>query len=382
MLYKKAIKAENEAKQLLNRSISHVCDIEDLSIVRTSLHIDDFPTTRYYGSKKRLLHWIFECTRDLSFKTVLDGFGGTASVSLLFKSMGKDVTFNDALISNSISAKALLAKKIPFRSDDELDNFFDSVEPIKGFIFKRFKGKFYLPRENAWLDGVIQEINNEPVRKRNIYMYCLFQACLQKRPFNLFHRANLKIRTNKDVVKTFGNQTTWDTPFPTLAKRAYRELKKAVRMSDSQIKIMPPTDVSKINTGYDLVYLDPPYINKNVSGGDDYQRRYHFLDGLCRYEEWDNLIDRSYNNFQLEKQQHIYEWQSKVHFKDKLFDLIKKHSQSIVVLSYVDNAYPSVGVLKRFFSKTFESFDVSYQKLPHALSKGKKREVLFIGRPK
>lgn len=170
MLYKKTIKAENEAEQLLNRSISHVCDIEDLSIVRTSLHIDDFPTTRYYGSKKRLLHWIFECTRDLSFKTVLDGFGGTASVSLLFKSMGKDVTFNDALISNSISAKALLAKKIPFRSDDELDNFFDSVEPIKGFIFKRFKGKFYLPRENAWLDGVIQEINNEPVRKRNIYV--------------------------------------------------------------------------------------------------------------------------------------------------------------------------------------------------------------------
>ena len=68
-------------------------------------------------------------------------------------------------------------------------------------------------------------------------------------------------------------------------------------------------------------------------------RRYHFLEGLSQYEEWPQLIDHSYNNLQLIMKKHISDWQSKKHFKDKLFSLIEKHRHSIVVLSYVANAY-------------------------------------------
>lgn len=202
MLNNKEIKLHIPISSSLDEHYFSVCDVEDLSIIRTKHHIHDFPTTRYYGSKKRLLGWIYECIKDLSFKTVLDGFGGTASVSLLMKSMGKSVTFNDALMSNCISAKALLANQVPFDSDEEVDVFFDSVKPENGFIYRKFKGKFYLLEENSWLDGAIQMINLQPEPKRNAYLYCLFQACLQKRPFNLFHRANLEIRTNKSIKKT------------------------------------------------------------------------------------------------------------------------------------------------------------------------------------
>ncbi|MBZ0091994.1 MAG: hypothetical protein K8F27_07210, partial [Sulfuricellaceae bacterium] len=66
--------------------------------------IDQFPKTRYYGSKRRLLGWIYHALKGLPFNTVLDGFGGTASVSLLFKMMGKKVTFHDGLFCNTISA--------------------------------------------------------------------------------------------------------------------------------------------------------------------------------------------------------------------------------------------------------------------------------------
>jgi adenine-specific DNA-methyltransferase len=381
MLNKKEIKSNIPISSFLDEEFYNVCDVEDLSIIRTKHHINDFPTTRYYGSKKRLLGWIYECIKDLPFKTVLDGFGGTASVSLLMKSMGKDVTFNDALISNAISANALLASNVPFESDEEVDCFFDSVKPENGFIYKKFKGKFYLSKENAWLDGVIRAINSQPESKKNAYLYCLFQACLQKRPFNLFHRANLEIRTNKNVEKTFGNQTTWDTPFPILTKRAYRELKKAVWHSSSHINVMLPTDISEIDSGYDLVYLDPPYISP-VDNSDDYQRRYHFLDGLCKYDQWSELIDESYKNLQLKKQLHVCEWQSKSLFTEKLFGLVAKHSSSIVVLSYVDNTYPSICILESFFRKTFKNHEVMFQRLPHALSKGKKKEVLFVGVPK
>ncbi len=47
--------------------------------------LSSFPKTRYYGSKRRLLDWIYHALKDLPFNSVLDGFGGTASVSLLFK---------------------------------------------------------------------------------------------------------------------------------------------------------------------------------------------------------------------------------------------------------------------------------------------------------
>lgn len=55
--------------------------------------ISSFPKTRYYGSKRRLLCWIHQAVRELPFTTVLDGFSGTASVSLLFKAMGNMLVF-------------------------------------------------------------------------------------------------------------------------------------------------------------------------------------------------------------------------------------------------------------------------------------------------
>ena len=99
---------------LVNASETN-CSLDDLSIRRAKEMIPLFPTTRYYGSKKRLLTWLFNNLKDIPFNSVLDGFGGTASVSLLFKAMGKEVTYNDALISNVTSAKALLANELPIR---------------------------------------------------------------------------------------------------------------------------------------------------------------------------------------------------------------------------------------------------------------------------
>ena len=364
----------------IKKNVQHF-EVKDLSVVRTDKLISRFPTTRYYGSKKRLLHWIYESIKDLHFNTVLDGFGGTASVSLLFKSMGKTVTFNDALMCNAVSARALLSNNSPFSNKKEVDIFFDSIIPEKGFIYKQFKNKFYLDSENAWLDGAVKAINQQPKQSKDFLFYCLFQASLQKRPFNLFHRANLNIRTNKTVERTFGNKTTWDTPFPDLAKRAFNELDKTIWRATNKAKVLPPTDISLIPSGYDLVYLDPPYISQK-STGEDYQRLYHFLEGLTFYDDWENNIDFSYNNLQLKKKQCVSSWHNKITFKEQLFNLIQKHSTSIVVLSYVRNAFPDIDEIEQLFKLTFHSYQIKDYPLSHALSKNKKSEVLFIGKPK
>jgi adenine-specific DNA methylase len=55
----------------------------------SSNQIHLFPSTRYQGSKLKLVKWLEETLKDLKFQSVLDAFGGTASVSYMLKGMGK-----------------------------------------------------------------------------------------------------------------------------------------------------------------------------------------------------------------------------------------------------------------------------------------------------
>ena len=48
-----------------------------------------FPSTRYQGSKNKILDWIYYSTERLTFNTVLDAFGGTGSVDYAFKNLFK-----------------------------------------------------------------------------------------------------------------------------------------------------------------------------------------------------------------------------------------------------------------------------------------------------
>jgi adenine-specific DNA-methyltransferase len=363
--------------------------IEDFNLYLGHSNIDEyiyqkmgtFPKTRYYGSKKRILKWIYDNVKDLSFNTVLDGFGGTASVSLLFKAMNKEVTYNDILKSNTISAKTLLQNKLPVKIL-EAGNFIDSIEPIKnGFISQNFQNIFYTDEENEWLDGAMYNINNfKSAKKRRLYLYCLFQASLMKRPFNLFHRANLNLRINVDVERSFGNLTTWNTPFQDLMKTILFELNSLVWDNGKKIKVLKSQNIENINKKFDLVYLDPPYVN-NSNNSDNYLKRYHFLEGLSDYENWSKYINNDFKIKYCQSNSVNAKWEDKNIFKDNLFGLIKKHKDSIVVLSYMSNAIPSVSELSDFFEENFSKVTISTYHLSHALAKNKRTEILIIGEP-
>lgn len=55
----------------------------------------DFPTTRYQGSKRKVLPFLFHALKEIEFSQALDLYSGTASVSLLLRAMGKKVHAND-----------------------------------------------------------------------------------------------------------------------------------------------------------------------------------------------------------------------------------------------------------------------------------------------
>jgi len=345
------------------------------------IDLSRFPTTRYYGSKRRLLPWIYDISSQISFDSVFDRFGGTGSVSLLFQNMGKKVIYHDALASNSISAHALLSSNTLNENDVSL--FFSNIKPKEGFISQTFNGIYYSSEENQWLDGAVEQINqldNEILK--NYCWYCLFQACLKKRPFNMFHRANYYLRT-ADVERRFGNLTTWNKTFFSHIDVANKEISQYLRQRPLGIinaEILPSGELKNQEIDADLVYLDPPYIGK--SNCEDYFKRYHFLEGLTNYSEWADLIDETKATKQINTPEYLKSWHNKNKFKDVLFEEIKKYQHKIVMLSYQAEGYPKIDSIYDYFVSLFSTVHIHKKPFTHALSKNKKTEVLIIGFPK
>lgn len=339
-----------------------------------------FPSTRYYGSKLRLIEWISSNLSNLEYKTALDVFGGTGTVSLMFKSLGKDTTYNDILLSNNYVARSLLDDDVNF-DRNKIFNYFKSVDPCDGLISRVFHDHYYYPEENQWLDGAIQGIHRmRNAQKKYDSFYCLVQACLKKRPFNLFHRKNLYIRKNCNRNTKFGNWRTWEKPFSQHIDIALSELSKAKLINAGTASVLLPTDASEVRAGYDLVYIDPPYLKQEGKNKDlDYLDRYHFLEGLADYSCWEKKLNFNKKNIPMSSVESISDWSNKATFKNRLFDLVAKHKKSIVVLSYCSNGYPSQEEIVSYFKKNFKNVSLLEKRLSHALRKTENKEIIVIG---
>ena len=346
------------------------------------------PSTRYQGSKRRILLWLYENLKGLKFESVLDGFGGTASVSYLFKRMGKQVTFNDILLSNYQTGVGIIENDSVRL--DRLDIEFllrENGFRYPSFIQRTFKDIYYLDSENRWLDMVsfnIEMLSDEYnghilKKKRSLAYHALFQACLCKRPFNLFHRKNLYLR-RANVNRSFGNKKTWETDFPTLFIKFADEISKKVFSNGMDNKAICK-DIMKIgNKDFDLVYLDPPYTRPNEKCPKDYYSLYHFLEGLIDYENWSAKIDWSKNNRCLLKEK--TEWE-KNSIEENFKYLFEKFRDSTIVVSYGHPGTPPILKIKHLLQHYKSKVSITKKEYTYKLNHGngsEMYEVLIIGR--
>lgn len=340
-------------------------------------HLFKYPSTRYSGSKRRVLGWIWSHLRDLKFDSVVDVFGGTASVSLLFKRHGKKVHYNDLLKFNMIIGKAVVENRNTVVTETEIEevlSFNDKNYP--DFIQKHFKGIFYLDEENQWLDKTIHNIYKlaDPY-KRAILLSALFQACLVKRPFNLFHRANLYLRTN-NVTRTFGNKTTWEHSFEHLLKKYVYEYNRAVFDNGKENKVIGGFDALLCPNGVDMVYLDPPYYSNS---GTNYLTFYHFLEGIADYYNWENRNPVCGKIKKMQDTDEIVAWTRKSRIYTSFEKLIERFQDNIIVLSYQSDGIPTEEEIYQLLKKYKKNVKVYSIPKKYVLSDKVKEELLFIG---
>lgn len=336
-----------------------------------------FPTTRYQGSKQKFVDWIWECVKDIPFHSALDAFGGTGSVSFRLKEEGKKVTYNDILPFNHIIGKALIENRNTYLDDFEVDVLLKKDEGITypDFIERTFKDIYFTDEENRWLDIVSTNIRRmDDCYKQSIAYFALFQSCIIKRPYNLFHRKNLYVRL-QEVERSFGNKKTWDTPFEVHFRKFVEEANNSI-FDNGEICRSINQNVFDVETNYDFVYIDTPYLNEKGIGV-DYADFYHFLNGLVDYDNWDDRIDYKSKHFRLFRQPNVWNDSETIHQAfEKLFAQFR---HSTMAISYRSNGIPTidelVGILGRLGKKVriHQSNNMKY-----VLSTKESHEVLIV----
>ena len=199
---------------------------------------------------------------------------------------------------------------------------------------------------------------------------------IKKRPYNLFHRANLSMRT-KDVKRSFGNAKTWEVPILEHAVKCIAELKKlpAFPKINSTVTGIDTTDLSSFSCQPDVVYMDPPYIN-GKGGSVDYSDFYNFLEGLVDYSLFD-MRDESYPHKPIAKKNSS--WLNESNSLVEINNICKKWHSSIIIMSYRSDGRPTPEAIKEAFCINGRSAEIhSAGEYQYALSKNKDNEEIFI----
>ena len=321
-----------------------------------------------------MLPWIWKHLERLSFESVLDLFGGTGSVSYLFKKMGKQVTYNDHMRWNYLVGTALIENDNSRLSEEEITMLTRPVSNSDGgFVACAFRKMYFTQGENVWIDAVISRIQqfagdtHESKYKVALAYYGLFQTCLVKRPFNLFHRANLSIRM-ADVERSFGNKATWEKPFPKHFRSFAEEINRFVCPGKHPCRAVNHDADHIPEADYDLIYLDPPYVKEGASNETaNYSRCYHFLEGLARYRDWPHLIDYS-NRLRQVTTPCETRWADPERNGAAFENLFDKFAGSIVAISYKKYGRPSIDTLVRMLKRRGKKVSVHTRHYNYALN--------------
>ena len=334
-----------------------------------------YPSTRYMGSKNKLLTEIWAVASQFEFESAIDLFSGSGIVSYMLKSHGKAVVSNDYMAMSATLAKAMIENNDITLSPSEALALLEPKKPNDGFVEKKFQGLYFDDDSNRLID--ILRANIKAVKnpfKKAIAMSALIRACLKKRPRGIFTYVGHRYDDGrKDLTMSFRSQFL----------EAVESVNAAVFNNGKQNKARNGDAMTMKNTKADLVYIDPPYYSP--LSDNEYVRRYHFVEGLARdwqgVEIQEHTITKKFKSYPTPF--------SSRNGAAKAFDLLFKHfKDSVLIVSYSSNSQPTLDEMVSIMAKHKQHVEVvpvdykySFGNQGHKVGDNKNdvQEYLFVG---
>lgn len=297
-----------------------------------------YPSTRYMGSKSKLLKQIWSVASQFRCDSVIDLFAGSAIVGYMFKAQGKSVISNDYMAMSTTYAQAMIENSTIILPKDEAERLLLPSDSSDHFVATTFPDLYYTASENDLIDTIRSNITSmrDPY-KRAIAMSALMRACIKKRPRGIFTYVGERYNDGrKDLQKSLEQQFL----------EAVSSINNAVFDNGKQSYARNCDAMELKGKPADLVYIDPPYYSPYSDN--EYVRRYHFVEGLAR--NWEGVEIQQHT--QTKKFRSYPTPFSTRKGASSAFDLLfRKYRDSVIIVSYSSNSQPTLDEMVALLAK-------------------------------
>ena len=313
-----------------------------------------FPETRYMGSKQTLLPFILKHISGLRFRRVLDAFSGSGCVAYALKQQGAEVHTNDFLRFAFHIARATVENNSTRLTESDLKMLLAPNREAQDFIQTTFADRYFNAVDNRFLDNLWANIGRLTRTKRSLAIASASRAAMKKRPRGIFTFTGTKgWDGRKDLRLSMREQFLM----------AAWQFNNAVFSNQRKNKAQNNDVFSVDPEGYDLVYIDTPYVSPFSDC--DYTRRYHFVEGFSSYWQGAEILNHTATK---KLRSYPTDFSTKARALDAFGKLFHHFRKSSLVVSYSSNGIPSekqmLELLRGFKRK------VEVHKIPHLYSHG------------
>lgn len=330
-----------------------------------------YPSTRYMGSKEKLLPYIAAAAESLDFDSVLDLFSGSGTVSYLFKTMGKQVISNDFMTFSSTFTKAMVENDATTLSDATLKEVLQPTILNDSFVETKFKDLYFNDADNLFIDTIRANLSKVTDQYESaIITAALVRACMKKRPRGIFtYTGNRYDDGRRDLQLTLQEQFI----------EAVEEINAAIFDNKKENKSFNQ-DALTLDQSADLIYMDPPYFS--TLSDNDYVRRYHFVEGIAR--DWQGVTIQENT-----KTKKFKNYSTPFSTKDGTYsafrELFHRYRDKKIILSYSSNSLPTSGELLDMLQEEFKTvklfcidYKYSFASQTKGINKNSVKEYLFV----
>lgn len=317
-----------KASRNINNSGTGRGKIEEILVLPQRRSEAGFPSTRFMGSKSALLPHLNQFLKVKNPGTVLDAFSGSGVVSYHLKRLGYKVIANDFLRYSSVVTKALVENSCVTLTGADLDMLLKKNRRAPKFVQKTFAGLYFEDDDNRFIDNATFNIRMLDCEfKKSIALAALSRACLKRRPRGIFTYVGFKYDDGrKDLSYSLQEHFLFSVD----------EINKAVFSNGRENKALNQCALSLQGMDPDVVYLDPPYFSNHSDN--DYVRRYHFIEGLCR--NWED-VEIQHGTKTKKFRKFVSPFNTKEGTYRAFEELFHRYKKSKLLISYSSNCFPT-----------------------------------------